>query len=120
MLTWFKKIFSFIGSSDKRVSWENLVPGDYVRVYLKDPKQVGIISTTQSLTYQRLDNEDLTTKKIDGFIVRTKRVGIKPANIDTLEIDVVKRVGNKTKLVTYLLLREEIEYIKFIEDKKHE
>lgn len=119
MLNWFKKLFQS-PNEKQNVPWHNLLPGDYVRIRLKDPKSVGIISTTESLTHQRLDAEDIRTRQIDGFVVRTECHGIKPARIDMLELNVVKKKGITTKLVTYLLLREEIEYVNFIEDKKHE
>jgi hypothetical protein len=117
LLSWLKSLVSPPRASE---TWEELLPGDFVRLHLKDPKSVGIVSDTQSLTYQRLDDEDIRTRQIDGFVTRTEQQGIKPARIDTLEINVVKKRGNNTKLVTYLLLREEIERIIFIEDKKHE
>jgi len=117
MLSWLKSLVSPPRASE---TWEELLPGDFVRLHLKDPKSVGIVSDTQSLTYQRLDEEDVRTCQIEGFVIRTDQQGIKPARIDTLEINVVKRQGSNTRLVTYLLLREEISKIIFIEDKKHE
>lgn len=118
MFTWLKNIFQ--PKKTNAATWDDLLPGDFVRLNLKDPKQVGIISSTNNFTYQRLDDDDIRTKQIDGFVVRTERRGVKPVVLELLEINVVKKKGNNTRLVTYLLLREEIDSITFIEDKKHE
>lgn len=98
-------------------TWQSLVTGDYVRVFLKDPKKVGIISDTQTLTYQRLDSEDVQRGYVEGFVIRTEQLGNKPVVIETLELNVVKKTPHTQKLVTYLLLREEIEKMELIEDK---
>ena len=121
MLSWLKGLIA-VRESKEIVwdSWDDLLPGDFIRVSLKDPRDVGIISDTQSLTHQRLDDEDIRTRQIEGFVIRTNQQGIKPARIDTLEINVVKKQGTNTRLLTYLLLREEISKIIFMEDKKHE
>jgi len=111
MLSWLK---SFFVSKSPSVSWDEITTGDFVRLFLKDPKKTGIISGDDSrLVHQRLDKEDLETLKIEGFVVRKEVFGSKPANIDTIELSVVKHRPNAT-LVTYILLREEIENIEVI------
>jgi hypothetical protein len=116
MLSWILSFFKKTSTTNKEIPWEKLIPGEYVEVYLKSPEQVGIVSTTQSLTYQRLDQEDLATKKLKGFVVTQFSQGRKPFLIEFLEIDVVKKKGTGTQLVSYLLLREEIEKIKKLGD----
>lgn len=118
MFTWLKSVF--FPEPLNEVTWDDLVPGDFIKVYLKDPKQVGIISAGHNMTYQRLDEEDLRTRQIDGFVVCKTIYGTAPARFDTIELNVVKKRAANAQLVTYLLLREEIETIRFIEDKKHE
>lgn len=111
MLAWFKKLFT---KKTTEISWEELQPGDFIKIHLKNPKQVGIISGTHNMTYQRLDEEDLRTRQIDGFVICKTIHGVKPARFDTIELNVVKKRAANTQLVTYLLLREEIASIKFI------
>lgn len=117
MFDWVKSLWApkkpFVSAFNQ--AWEDLCPGDFVRLYLKDPKTVGIISTTESLTYQRLDSEDLAKLTVDGFVVGKQHQGRHPYAIDLLELNVVKKRGNQTRLVSYLLLKEEISKIKHIE-----
>jgi hypothetical protein len=117
MLDWLKKI---VGSkkSEPQYGWDDLLSGDFVKVFLKDPKKVGIISDSQSLTYQRLDLEDIQRGYVEGFVVQKETVGQKPALVELLEINVVKKhAGNNQRLISYLLLREEIEKLCLIEDR---
>lgn len=120
---WTRLTSLFKRKQNKRlVSWTDLSPGSFIRVYLKAPDQIGIIAKDgQSLTYQRLDAQDLETKILEGFVTKTYFTGRKPYLVEYLEIDVVKRRGLGTRLISYLLLREEIEHIEHIEnlgDKK--
>jgi hypothetical protein len=117
MFDWLKKI---VGSKklESHYGWDDLLSGDFVKVFLKDPKKVGIISDSQSLTYQRLDIEDIQRGYVEGFVVQKDVVGTKPAAIEMLEINVVKKhAGNNQRLISYLLLREEIEKLCLIEDR---
>lgn len=120
MLNWLRKFFPSSSSKsatthqDDLLHWNELVSGDYICVHLKDPKQVGIISHTNNLTYQRLDADDIKTRKIYGFVIRTERQGVAPARIDYLELNAVKKQQGNQRLVTYFLLKEEIEKIEFI------
>jgi hypothetical protein len=105
--------------SEKMVSVSDLVPGDFIRVFLKDPKEVGIISEVHSLSYQRLDEEDIRTRKVDGFFISADTRRPAPgAVLKLVEVNVVKRRGNQTKLVSYVFLGEEIEKIEFLGDQK--
>lgn len=109
MLEWFKALFVKPSTPKIELAWKELLSGDHVRLSLKDPYSVGIISSPESMTFQRLDEEDVRTKSIEGFVIRTTKV--QPGNIDVLEINVVKRRGTNTRLVVYLLLKEEINSI---------
>lgn len=97
-----------------KTAWNNLLTGDHVKIKLKDPASVGIVSTTESLTYQRLDNEDLKTLELEGYIIRKDVLGMQPVTIEFIEVNVIKKIGNKQKFVVYFLLKEEIEFIKFL------
>lgn len=112
MLEWLKSRFRKNKPEKQLLIWNELVPGDYVRVFLKDPEKVGIAKEHRSMTFQRLDSEDLKTMKLDGYVIQTKKT--QPGSIETLEINVVKRRGLQTRLVVYLLLREEIANIEFL------
>lgn len=116
MFTWLKNLFPS-KNAKSTYGWDDLLTGDFVRVSLKDPRKVGIISETQSLTYQRLDSEDVQRGYVEGFVIRKEQLGVKPANIEYLEINVVKKGANNQRLVSYLLLREEIENFQLIEDR---
>jgi len=117
MLDWLKNLFSSKNTSSN-YGWDDLLTGDFIRVFLKDPRKIGIISETQSLTYQRLDSQDVQRGYVEGFVIRKQQLGLKPTNIDFLELNVVKKDANNQRLLGYLLLREEIEKIELIEDTK--
>lgn len=100
-------------------SWADLLTGDHVLLNLKSPDEVGIISINhqpQTLTYQRLDEEDIKTKKIVGYVIRKDKIGNYPTTIDFLEINVIKTHKNKKRFVVYWILKEEIESIVHLEN----
>lgn len=114
MFKWLKSLFTKSPKPKQFPQghvWEDLLVGDFVRVILKNPDKVGIDPSHRSMTFQRLDAEDLETRKVEGYVIGTER---RPGPIDTLMINVVKRRGGQTRLVVYTLLKEEIEYIKML------
>lgn len=118
MFDWFRDLFADKKEKTTDDIWSDLVPGDLICVKLKDPKSVGIINTNLSLTHQRLDAEDIEKLSVEGFVIGVTRHGTKPQNIDLLTLDVIKKRGTQTRLVSYILLREEVESIKHIKEKK--
>ncbi len=115
MWTWLKNIFSKKTANKEILAWEEVTSGDYVAVYLKDPETVGIAKEHRSMTFQRLDEEDIRTKKVIGYVIRTIKA---EGNIEGLEISVVKQHRGKTRLVDYLLLKEEIQEIRLLGENK--
>lgn len=111
MLEWLKTLFAK-KKPQKTYGWDDLLSGDYVEISLKDPRSIGIISDP-SMTFQRLDADDLATLKIKGYVVATRLVN--PGKVELLEIEVVKRRGSNTRLMTYTILREEVESLKLLE-----
>lgn len=88
-----------------------MLSGDRVRIHLKDPKKFGIFDEFK-LTFQRLDEEDVRTKQIEGYVIRQRK--ITPGDFEILEISVIKKQGNRTRLIDYVLLQEEIERLELL------
>lgn len=61
MFTWFRTLFG--GTKKSQYAWKDMLSGDRVRIHLKDPKKFGIFDEFK-LTFQRLDEEDVRTKKV--------------------------------------------------------
>lgn len=98
--------------------WNGLLTGDHVQITIKDPRTVGIIANLhqpQTLTYQRLDEEDISTRTITGYIISKEKFGTQPAIVECLKVNAIKKQRNKQKFVEYFLLKEEIQSIKIIE-----
>jgi hypothetical protein len=115
MWEWFRNLYK---SREKNQAasdpWKDLLAGDRIRVVLKNPESVGIAPEHRSLTFQRLDAEDIASRKLEGYVIRTQK--IQPGPIETLEIQVVKNHSNRVRLTDYLLLREEIQKIEILGD----
>lgn len=109
MFDWLKRLFAKPETS-KVVTWKTLSPGDHIKIWLKRPEEVGIQG--ENLTFQRLDAEDIKTRQVVGYVIGTQKID---PNIETLSISVVKKHRSQTRLVDYLLLKEEIERIETME-----
>lgn len=121
LFDFLKNLFSSQKEKDEKSFdevWNSLLTGDYIQITIKDPKTVGIVANIhqpQTLTYQRLDAEDIATRKITGYLISKERFGTQPAIFECLKVNAIKKQRNKQKFVEYFLLKEEIENIKIIE-----
>lgn len=80
----------------------------------KKSNQLGLTGPDR-LTFQRLDAEDIRLKKVDGYVIRVKKV--EPGPFDVLEISVIKKDGRRTRLIDYVLLKEEVERVEFLGER---
>lgn len=64
-----------------------------------------------NLTYQRLDEEDIKTLVIEGYVIGKNVQGLYPTKIEFLELNVIKKTGSRQKFVVYMLLKEEIDRV---------
>lgn len=110
MFIWLKSLFNK-KSSEPNYSWKDMISGDHVRIWLKDPTSVGF-ATQDYLTFQRLDAEDIKTLKVDGYVIRKKVM--EPGSFELLEISVIKKTGKHTRLQDYVILKEEVERVEFL------
>lgn len=95
-------------------TWQNLLPGDHVKIFLRDPKKYGIVTKEHmTTTFHRLDEEDVRTMILQGYVIRTRKFN--PGNFNVLEINVVKRDFGSTRLIEYTLMQDEIEKIQNLE-----
>lgn len=113
--SFFNSIFENVENKKKRhldESWNNLVTGDHIKIKLKDPKKLGLLTNDIGLTFQRLDSEDLKSLELEGYFIRSFVKDMNPGKIEFIELDVIKQASNgRKKLISYLLLKEEIEKI---------
>lgn len=108
MFSWLRTLLS----NKIEISWQDLKAGDLICVDIKSPHEVGIISDDPArMSFQRLDSKDIETRKIMGFVIETKK---RPGPIETLNFYAIKQTGLHTRLVEYVLLREEIKKITLV------
>ena len=121
IISWVKSLFKSkqpVNDDDITAKWNDLLPGDHVILTLHDPRKVGIINSSEFLTYQRMDAEDILTLTLCGYVIRKDVRGVGAAKIELLEFNALKNKAGKMTFVQYLLLKEEIRKIRVIEDYK--
>ena len=117
-IAWIVSLWRFWFKPKQKISpfentWNDLVSGDHIVIKIKDPTTIGIISAYKATTFQRLDAEDVATLTISGYVIRKDT---REGNVQILELDAIKKKNGKMAFVGYLLLKEEIESIKIIEE----
>lgn len=117
---WFKSFFTK-REKEKTLDevWKELLSGDHVLVSIKSPEKIGIITEIKSTTYQRLDEEDIRTLSLEGYVIRKDmRFSNPPAKLEFLEMSVLKKKNGRVTFVDYLLIKDEIDCITLLPEKK--
>jgi len=97
-------------SDKKKKGLKDLSVGDYISLRFKDPRKLGLIDPSNSLT-KRYDPEDLETRLLIGVISRI----FQSSGLTFFELGVIKMVNGQRKERIYTLMEDDIEEIKVLQ-----
>ncbi len=107
MIDWFKKVFKKKKKEEKHIDIRNIELGTHLRLYIKDPRTIGIINADMSLRY---DPDDIQKKQITGTLTNRKNV----RDIIFLELGTYKFINGERRERLYTLMSEEIDKVEIL------
>lgn len=112
-MSFWSKIFGRKKEKTPEETFAELKLGDLVSVEYRHPKEIGIV-TGESLTYTRLNHEEIDNRKIRGTISSIRNKDL-PLKMMVVEVSTYESPAMPGTLRRFLFLAEEISKIKRIE-----
>lgn len=98
----------------KKKGLKDLSVGDYISLRFRDPRKLGLVDPSNSLT-KRYDPEDLDTRILIGVISRLFETN----GLRFFELGVTKVVKGQRKERIYTLMEDDIEEIRVLQTHDH-